>query len=706
MMKTLYKLFSLSAIALLTAYAGYVNAQLRPNIYFDPATLEATVGMNDSVVVHSVLHNGSDYTIDFSFPGYTSKGQGGPDDYGYTWIDSEEPGGPEWSWTDISETGTLVEGLGDDQMAGPFEMGFNFHYYGETHNHFWISSNGVISFNDQMIPFYNQPIPTNNNYMDFIAWFWDDLMIDTANSRVYIKNFEEKTVVQFTKMVHFPGSESFITGQVIMMANNSILLKYRIVSESFVTTGATVGIQSWNSGQGLQVVHNAEYVHSELAVRFDLNTNFITHVQPATLTLQPGTQETIWITYSSEGYEAGNYEQDLKCTTSHPELSYILLHNVMHVVNENAAGFKGYVTDAVTGWAINDVLVTAGENNQAYSNDNGWYELPTEQGSYNVHFTKEGYQPRIVEDTTALPGFSILSVTMEPNEPEYFLVGRVYAADNYLETGFAYGYKMIEEEVVDVYAEMVGQEGWYEFTGLAPANYIIKAEPSPNSIYYGSYLPTYYGDVLHWEDATPIVLDQNTDGAHIHLIAEVSAPQGPGSISGTIENSGRTAEVPVILRTVDPGVAIMTLSSTDGSFAFNDLAFGTYEIFAEIPGKSITPMTIDLNETTPSYENVDMLVTGNEIVFLGIEESEYFEMMPYLYPNPAVDNLNITFNMKKPAQVTISIFDINGKKVLAEDLDLNGHENTIIPLDNLSDGIYLIKINSGIENLNLRFVKN
>lgn len=704
MMKTLHKLFSLIALTLLTVTTLQVNSQFRPNIYFDPATLEASVGMNDSVVVHSVLHNGSDYTVDFSFPGYTSKGQGGPDSYGYTWIDSEEPGGPEWSYTDISETGTLVEGLGDDQMAGPFELGFNFHYYGETHNQFWISSNGVISFNNQMIPFYNQPIPTNNNYMDFIAWFWDDLMIDTSISRVYIKSFEEKTVVQFTKMVHFPGSESFITGQVIMMANGSILLKYRIVSESFETAGATVGLQSWNSQQGLQVVHNAEYVHSELAVRFDLNTNFITHVQPATLTLLPNTQETIWITYSSEGFEAGNYEQDLKCLTSHPELPYILLHNVMHVVNQDAAGFKGYVTDAVTGFAMNDVLVQAGEQ-QAYTNDNGYYELPVEQGSFNVHFTRAGYQSVIIEDTTSMPGYSILSVTMQPNDPTYFLVGRVYAGDNFLETGFAYGYKMIEDEVVDVYAEMVGQEGWYEFSGLAPADYIVKAEPSPSSIYYGTYLPTYYGDVLHWEDATPIVLNQNTDGAHIHLIAEVSAPTGPGSISGTIENSGRTAEVAIILRTIDPGAAIMTLSNTDGSFAFNDLAYGTYEIFAEIPGKSITPMTIDLNETTPSYENADMLVTANEIVFTGIEESQIFETMPYLYPNPVKENLNIMFNLKKPAQVAISIFDCNGRKVFAESHAVKSQQNITLSLDNLANGIYVIRIDAVDEHFTARLVK-
>ncbi len=174
--------------------------------------------------------------VEFFFPGYTLRGQGGPDNFGYSWIDSEEAGGPDWAWTDISENGILIEGLGDDMVVGPLEMDFDFPFYGQDKNLFWISSNGCISFNDQFIPFANSPIPTNNSFVDFIAWFWDDLTIDTALTSVYFKNFEEKTVIQFNKMVHYPGTESFITAQVILMNNGAILVRYKQVSENFETT--------------------------------------------------------------------------------------------------------------------------------------------------------------------------------------------------------------------------------------------------------------------------------------------------------------------------------------------------------------------------------------------------------------------------------------------------------------------------------------
>jgi hypothetical protein len=691
------KLFLL--VILLVNYA-LLTAQ--SPVYFEPSALEATLSMNDSVVVHSVLHNATADNVEFFFPGYTSKGQGGPDNYGYTWIDSEEDGGPDWEWSDISESGILIEGLGDDQVVGPLEMDFDFPFYGQTKNQFWISSNGVISFNEQFIPFANSSIPTNSNYIDFIAWFWDDLMIDTAISKVYFKNFEEKTVVQFTKMVHYPGTESFITGQVIMMANGSILMKYRQVTADFETTSATAGIQSWNPELGLQVVYNAEYVHSELAVRFDLHRNFITSVNPSSLTLPPGTQETIWITYSSVGFASGSYEQDLKCVTSLAEYPHILLHNVMHVTNPNQGGFKGYVTDATTGYAINEAKVQAGDH-FVYTNNNGYYELPLEVGSYNVTFSRNGYQAKTYEDTTAVTGYSILDTELEGF---YFMAGRVFAGENPIESGFAYWYKLVEETIVDIDADLVGVEGWFEFTNLSAGNYIIKAEPSPTSIYYGDYLPTYYGDVIHWEDATVFNLVQSTDDIQIHLVPVILAPQGPGSISGTIANSSRTADIPVILRTSDHGSVVMTLTATDGSYSFSDLAYGSYEIFAEIPGKSVMPAMVVLSDAYPAASGVDMLVLENEIVFLGIEESEFFESMPVIYPNPVMDKFNVMINLKKPSVVNITISDPAGRIVSGESYHVTGQEILVIDVADLPKGVYILKMEANQEVVVRKVIKD
>ena len=640
------------------------------------------------------------HAVEFSFPGFASREQGGPDDFGYSWIDSDEPNGPDWAWTDIAETGNQVEGLGDDLVAGPFEMNIDFPFYGQNKHIFWINSNGSIGFNQQQLPFANGTIPTNNNYTDFIAWFWDDLTMDTAISRVYVQNFEEKTIVQFNKLVHYPGTESFITAQVVMMMNGTILIRYKQVTENFEINNATIGLQSYDPALGLQVSMNEAYVHSEMAVRFNLNHGFITSVTPASLTLQPGTQETIWIHYSSVGFESGNYEQDLKCVTSLPDFPELFVHNVMHVSSPATAGFSGYVTDAATGYAINEAKVKVGEH-QVFTNNNGYYELPLEPGNYNVEFSRNGYQTRVIEDTTAVEGYSTLDIELNGY---YFLAGRVFAGENPIETGFAYAYKMVEGEVVDIYADMVGELGWYEFSGLASAQYITKAEPAPGSVYYGDYLPTYYGDVLHWEEASVINLVQGTDDAAIHLVAVTAAPSGPGSIKGSIENGEKAEGIPVIMQT-SGGTVVMTNTLADGTFSFTDLAYGTYQVYAEIAGKSVYPHTFTLDETNPAAAGIKMVILENSIVFLGITDSEIFENEPLVFPNPVSKSVFLNINLKKPALVEISIVDTYGRIVSEEQHQISGHRNIAVDVNKLSKGLYYVRCVASGDVIMKKFVK-
>jgi hypothetical protein len=659
--------------------------------FFDPGALEATLGQNDSVVLYTILHNYSETdALEFDFPQYSGDGQGGPDDFGYSWIDSDEPNGPDWAWTEISETGTPVQGLSDDNVVGPFDIGFEFPFYGETQTQFWIQSNGCVSFNGNLIQFANQPIPTAN-YQDFIAWFWDDLMIDPGFTSIYYKTLEGQLVVQFNKMTHYPGTEEWITAQVMLKSNGTIFIRYKQIRENFPEDNGTVGIQSGDPELGLQVVYNAPYLHSELAIRFDLNRTFITSVVPASGVLPPNSQEHIWITYSSAGYEAGSYEQDIKCLFNRPEHPYEIVHNVMHVTNPNQAGFKGFVTRASNGEPINDVKVIAGEQH-VFTNSDGYYELPLEQGVYNVKFMREGFQTLIVEDTTALPGMSILDVELDGF---YFIAGQVFAGEPHIETGFAYGYKMLEGTVVDIYAEMVGEQGWYEFSGLASAQYIIKAEPSPNSMYYGDFLPTYYGDVLHWEEATVINLTAGTESAHIHLIPATMASQGPGSISGTISTeNGRAgaANVPVILRATETEEFYMTYSGSDGTFQFTGLDLAAYEIFAEVPGKSITPQAIVLDELHTSVSGIEMLIMQTQIIFVGAGITDVFETAPVIYPNPVKNQLNVAIDPVQPVIVMISITDLVGRTILREEHEINSAETMVLDVSRLAKGIYSLTI--------------
>ena len=73
---------------------------------------------------------------------------GGPDDFGYRWIDSNADGGPAYIWNDISATGqsaimhNVPTFAGDDNFCEPIDFGFDFPFYGSTYSHFYVDING------------------------------------------------------------------------------------------------------------------------------------------------------------------------------------------------------------------------------------------------------------------------------------------------------------------------------------------------------------------------------------------------------------------------------------------------------------------------------------------------------------------------------------------------------------------------------------
>lgn len=61
-----------------------------------------------------------------------------------------------------TNTGTQLF-MTDDSQQGPFNIGFNFCFFGQTYTQFWVGSNGWISFSaGQPVTFTSQPIPTVN----------------------------------------------------------------------------------------------------------------------------------------------------------------------------------------------------------------------------------------------------------------------------------------------------------------------------------------------------------------------------------------------------------------------------------------------------------------------------------------------------------------------------------------------------------------
>ena len=75
--------------------------------------------------------------------------QGSPkcDNFGYCYrTDTHSTNPVRFQWVDISATGIRVDGLGDDNVAGPLPIGFDFDYYWLKYNQVYLGTNGYAMF--------------------------------------------------------------------------------------------------------------------------------------------------------------------------------------------------------------------------------------------------------------------------------------------------------------------------------------------------------------------------------------------------------------------------------------------------------------------------------------------------------------------------------------------------------------------------------
>jgi hypothetical protein len=212
---------------------------------------------------------------------------GGPDLFGYIWKDSNEPGGPVYSWVDIVNLPNTmqVNGLSDDNNAGPFPIGFNFQYYWYGVSQYWVGSNGYIGFTNGQIssPFPAIPSPAQPN--NFIAPFAADLNFDGATNPgncYYWQNAANDTLIISYENVPFwspTAANGYIQGEnsfqiILSNVDSSITFQYKL--QNGISAGTanilSIGIENNSGNIGLQHSYGA-YPAANYAVKFYYPSN-------------------------------------------------------------------------------------------------------------------------------------------------------------------------------------------------------------------------------------------------------------------------------------------------------------------------------------------------------------------------------------------------------------------------------------------------
>jgi hypothetical protein len=240
----------------------------------------------------------------------------GPDSFGYTWTDSDEESKCKFEWVDISSSGTIVPGLTDDNLVGPYPIGFEFPFYDSVFTEFYISSNGYIELgqtNDSSSS-SNQPIPTSDNPNNIIAWCWDDLY---PNGSVYYEDLGDKLVVQFVDYGEYGGSGR-INAEVIIHSSGQIMIQYLNSYDGFDLSNNSVGIENITGTDGLQVTFNTDYIHDSLAVKFSVGPRWLS-VDPVSDTISSGDSVFVEVTFDASKMSAGDHYTGIIIASNDPD---------------------------------------------------------------------------------------------------------------------------------------------------------------------------------------------------------------------------------------------------------------------------------------------------------------------------------------------------------------------------------------------------
>lgn len=208
-------------------------------------------------------------------PALWAQVSGGPDGFGYTWQNTSSTAidAPAYNWIDITSTGTLVAGLGDDNFVGPLSMGFNFRYYWSDFSQLYVGSNGYVSFQPYNISSTAIGFPTMpvvDPYNNLMAPMLCDLNFSGSGNpgEVYLwSNNVDSCIISYVSVpfwinsiAGYGGSNTF---QVIYSGvDSSITFQYQQQLGSYdaayntVTNPVVVGIENLTGSVGLTVSNN------------------------------------------------------------------------------------------------------------------------------------------------------------------------------------------------------------------------------------------------------------------------------------------------------------------------------------------------------------------------------------------------------------------------------------------------------------------
>ena len=263
-------------------------------------------------------------------PGPSARGDGGPDAFGYRWIDSDAPSGPAFEWAEVAGVGRRLFGSADDSTTR-IALPFPFEFYGVTYDSVAVCTNGWLSFTSRDSALVNADLPNASPGVPraLVAPLWTDLDLRSVRGpgRVFAHFDGSRFIVEWKDVVHFSGAGPY-TFQAILSPGGAIDFQYLALGG--LTSSATIGLQDAAGAVGLRVVYNAPYVHPGLRVRLTRQDDWL-KLERASGSVPPGAVDTLRVQFDARQYVAGDYAGEIRITSNDVTTPLAVVPCALHV---------------------------------------------------------------------------------------------------------------------------------------------------------------------------------------------------------------------------------------------------------------------------------------------------------------------------------------------------------------------------------------
>lgn len=280
-----------------------------PEINITPIQITETIEADNYICRDILIQNDGDVDLTFNITTgdsntiSQSNSINTSDNFGYTWIRSDQEGGPEFVWNDIRAIGTFLS-LSKYEFE-EIALSFDFPFYQNSFSSIFLNSNGIISFDGGIDGyFYQNPIPhwaSPNNYISAICDNWFN---PSDGGSVCYYDDGSKIIIQFSNV---PNLFSDFTFQVILFSNGKIIFNYYTIDEAIATV---VGIENSLGTDGLEIDYYDRSIFDNLCIQINYPYSFLT-VSPTSGTVPPLTNTIVNACFDSGDIELGQYSKTI-----------------------------------------------------------------------------------------------------------------------------------------------------------------------------------------------------------------------------------------------------------------------------------------------------------------------------------------------------------------------------------------------------------